>query len=30
MGGWLERVMFSDPREPLPFALHDFRTQQVR
>jgi len=29
MGGWLERVMFSDPREPLPFALHDFRTKQV-
>ncbi len=29
MGGWLERVMFSDPREPLPFALHDYRTQQV-
>ena len=29
MGGWLERVMFSDPREPLPFALHDFRTRQV-
>ncbi len=30
MGGWLERVMFSDAREPLPFALHDFRTKQVR
>ena len=29
MGGWLERVMFSDAREPLPFALHDFRTRQV-
>jgi hypothetical protein len=29
MGGWLERVMFSDPREPLPFALHDYRTKQV-
>jgi len=29
MGGWIERVMFSDPREPLPFALHDYRTQQV-
>lgn len=29
MGGWLERVMFSDPREPLPFALHDYRTRQV-
>jgi hypothetical protein len=30
MGGWLERVMFSDPRDPLPFALHDYRTRQVR
>lgn len=29
MGGWLERVMFSDPREALPFALHDYRTKQV-
>ena len=29
MGGWLERVLFSDPREPLPFALHDYRTRQV-
>ena len=29
MGGWLERVMFSDPRENLPFALHDYRTKQV-
>jgi len=29
MGGWLERVMFSDPREALPFALHDYRTRQV-
>ncbi len=29
VGGWLERVMFSDAREPLPFALHDFRTKQV-
>jgi hypothetical protein len=29
MGGWLERVMFSDPREALPFALHDYRTCQV-
>jgi hypothetical protein len=29
MGGWLERVMFSDAREPLPFALHDFRTKLV-
>ncbi len=30
MGAWLERVIFSDPREPLPFALHDYRTRQVR
>jgi hypothetical protein len=29
MGGWLERVIFSDPREALPFALHDYRTKQV-
>jgi hypothetical protein len=29
LGGWLERVMFSDAREPLPFALHDYRTRQV-
>ncbi len=29
LGGWLERVLFSDPREPLPFALHDYRSKQV-
>jgi predicted acylesterase/phospholipase RssA len=29
MGGWLERVVFSDAREPLPLHLHDYRTQQV-
>jgi len=29
MGGWLERVVFSDAREPLPLALHDYRTHQV-
>ena len=29
MGGWLERVVFSDAREPLPLPLHDYRTQQV-
>ncbi len=29
MGGWLERVIFSDPRESLPLALHDYRTRQV-
>lgn len=30
LGGWLERVVFSDPRDPLPLALSDFRTRQVR
>jgi hypothetical protein len=29
LGGWVERVLFSDPREPLPFALHDYRSHQV-
>ncbi|MBX3605860.1 MAG: phospholipase [Piscinibacter sp.] len=29
MGGWLERVIFSDPREALPLHLHDFRTAVV-
>lgn len=29
MGGWLERVIFSDAREPLPIHLHDFRTHVV-
>lgn len=29
LGGWLERVMFSDTRDALPFALHDYRTRQV-
>lgn len=29
LGGWLERVVFSDPRLPLPLALADFRGQQV-
>jgi len=29
MGGWLERVVFSDLREPLPLHLRDFRTQVV-
>jgi hypothetical protein len=29
LGGWLERVVFSDPRSPLPFALDDFRTCAV-
>jgi hypothetical protein len=26
MGGWWERVVFSDPRDPLPIHLHDYRT----
>ena len=26
MGAWLERVIFSDPREALPLHLHDYRT----
>lgn len=29
MGGWLERVIFSDAREALPLPLHDYRTHQV-
>jgi len=29
MGGWLERVVFSDPRSPLPMPLHDYRSRQV-
>jgi hypothetical protein len=29
VGHWLERVVFSDMREPLPLALHDYRTHQV-
>ncbi len=29
LGLWLERVLFSDAREPLPFALRDYRTRQV-
>jgi len=30
MGAWIERVVFSDPREPLPFPLHGYRTRQAR
>ena len=26
MSGWWERVVFSDPREPMPWSLHDYRT----
>jgi hypothetical protein len=29
LGGWLERVVFSDARDPLPFPLADFRTQRA-
>lgn len=29
MGGWLERVVFGDAREPLPLDLHDYRTRRV-
>jgi hypothetical protein len=29
MGGWLERVIFSDTRDALPLHLHDYRTHQV-
>lgn len=29
MGGWLERVIFSDRRDALPMHLHDYRTHVV-
>ncbi len=29
LGAFIDRVVFSDGREPLPFALNDFRTQQA-
>jgi hypothetical protein len=29
MGGFLERVIFSDPRDKLPVPTHDYRTQHV-
>ncbi|MFO1337256.1 MAG: phospholipase [Burkholderiaceae bacterium] len=29
MGGWLERVVFSDMRDLLPLPLHDYRSHQV-
>jgi hypothetical protein len=29
MGAWLERVIFSDPRDALPVHLHDYRTHTV-
>lgn len=29
LGGWLERVVFSDPRDPLPIPLGDYRSRQT-
>jgi hypothetical protein len=29
LGGWMERVVFSDPRDALPFALSDFPTRRA-
>jgi len=29
MGAWLERVVFHDERDALPFPLHDYRTRRV-
>jgi hypothetical protein len=29
LGGWLERVVFSDARDALPFPLHDYRSRQT-
>lgn len=29
LGGWLERVVFSDPRAALPFPLDDYPTRRV-
>ncbi|HRI18119.1 MAG TPA: phospholipase [Burkholderiaceae bacterium] len=29
MGAWLERVIFSDARDPLPIRTHDYRTHGV-
>jgi hypothetical protein len=29
MGSWIERVVFSDPRDALPLHLHDYRTHTV-
>jgi hypothetical protein len=29
LGAWMERVVFSDPRDTLPLPLHDFPTRQV-
>lgn len=30
LGAWLERVVFGDPREALPFPLADFRSRSAR
>lgn len=30
MGSMLERVVFSDAREPMPIALHDYRTRHAQ
>ncbi|MBN8504637.1 MAG: phospholipase [Burkholderiales bacterium] len=30
LGHWMERVVFSDPRQGLPLALNDFATHQAR
>ncbi len=30
LGGFMQRVVFSDPRDPLPLALNDFPTLQTR
>ena len=29
MGAWWERVVFSDPRDPLPFRLDGYRTRRA-
>ena len=29
LGGWMERVVFSDPRDPLPVPLNDFPTRRA-
>lgn len=29
LGNWMERVVFSDPRQRLPLALNDFATREV-
>jgi hypothetical protein len=29
MGAWLERVIFSDPRDPFPLQTHDYSTRSV-